>query len=192
MTTAFRCPRRLVGLVLTGAVLAMSGCTVADRFGDTMEMMAEMSPDPVETHRYSSDLPIDAVRAVALEVMEDRGYENLEVETGERRRSFQRRVKDGPHDVVTERVTQRRATLEATAEDGRLVRVRIREEHGWTRSTLEAVLSLLSGDDMKSVRQTGVRVTTGGGVETMVHPAENESVFEQMRERLKRRAAVDS
>lgn len=170
-------------LVVAGVLLTLAGCApTEEKTGGIISSTMGFPGDP-RLNELMIDARFDDVWPVVVDVVEARGYADVELERSSGRETYRRsvEVEDQPRDeTLRETVTEGRGTIVATTADGRVVPLALREGHAWETTTLDTVATL-AGDESATLMHEGVEIAVSTAHAEAVHPEETQAVFDELR-----------
>lgn len=169
----------LAGGLILASVTALGGCRTLD----------PLEPDRPTVERHPSGdrmrirAPFDDVWPKLLEIMQRRGYADLDTERETVSETYQTsvEVEDQPRDkVLRENVDEGRGRISATTDEQKRVAFTLIEEHGWDSSTLSIIVAATGGDEDRHLEHKGVEVSVADHGGAQIDYRESKAVLDAL------------
>lgn len=173
-----------VAFAVTAAVLSLTGC-------GTVPTMGDLSDDGDVTREGGAmtmtiEAPFEDVWPAMVELVEERGYPQIDREQGERDETH--RIKGEQEDrtrdkVFRETVTERHGRIVATTADGGVVALELKEQYEWEMSVVDQLAAASGSDERYRLGYQGVEITAGDTNDQILDRAEFGEVFDAIQAR---------
>lgn len=173
-------------LPVAGMLALLPACAVVEETAGLAEASRQAMYDHPSMATLRVDDTFDNVWPVVIEIVEARGHGEPELAQEAEDETYTRTVEvpDQPRDErLREVVTEKRGTIVATTEDGRLVPLRLEEQHEWDMSALGWMAYLADEEENWRLEHDGVEITVPREHAGELHPDETPAVFEDIRKR---------
>lgn len=183
MTTGVNSVRSRMGLVAAVGSLLMTGCGTVPSIDDLSDRKVTRDMgQPGVTIKAT----FDEVWPEVVEIVEQRGYAELETEQGADEETYRitGEQENQPRDKqFSETVTEKHGRILATTGAGRLVPLELQEQHEWDMSVLDRMGAVAGGSERYRLEHDGVEISVGRTEGGRIDREEFDAVLDAIRSR---------
>ncbi len=177
-------PMRAALAVPAALALLLAGCGTVPSIDDLADEGAVTRHPGAE--RMTIDAPFDAVWSEVVEVVEQRGYAEVDLEQKEDQEVYRITGErdDRPRDkLYRETVTEHRGRVVATTAEGRWIPLELQEQHEWDMNVVARLDAASGGDERYRLEHAGVEIRIGRAAGAELDREELRAVFDAIHAR---------